>query len=139
MEYSDLNQLQKLIQNRGQSSTFAVKTSKIQRDTRPILKTGSGLLTVEENDNEQNQESVDSGGGMRIQDLQFMSKSDSNKDDEPICFDQTTRHIGSIQKNMVLMSHRDAGSRSKNVWGQTALRDNGRIRDDDEPNYSQFK
>ena len=68
-----------------------------------------------------------------------MSKDDSNKDDEPICFDQTTRHIGSIQKNMVFMSHRDGASGNKNMWGQTALRDKGRMRDDDEPNYSQFK
>ena len=84
----------------------------------------------------------DSGGGQRIQDINFNSNlTESQKDDEPIFFDQTTRHIGSIQKNMVFFGRDESMNPNSNAWGdrnnpgKKAHRDG----DDEEPNYSQFK
>ena len=69
----------------------------------------------------------------------IMSKADSNKDDEPICFDQTTRHIGSIQKNMILNRNDSMNVASGHPWAQNNLAaKGGRMREDDEPNYSQY-
>ena len=64
-----------------------------------------GLESTEVNDTMAIGEDAD--GGMTNEEFLFEQE---NEVEEPIFFDQTTRHIGSIQKNMVLTdSQRENG------------------------------
>ena len=44
----------------------------------------------------------DRDGGISNEEREAMQMDNNQHAEEPIYFDQTTRHIGSIQKNMVL-------------------------------------
>ena len=84
-------------------------------------------------------DSGDSGGGTRSTDVQNYQQTlmaESQREDEPICFDQTTRHIGSIQKNMVFLEREDSLNPQFNPGMKGNMRPGNARMDESAPNYS---
>jgi len=109
MEYSDIEQLQMLIQQHvgAVSSQTGVGTKPFRMSL--IRPANLGALSQEvgniggQGDLPGGKENEDADGGLTNEEQAQFADTMA---DEPIYFDQTTRHIGSIQKNMVL-SERD--------------------------------